>query len=312
MNRTALRADALLLTAAAVWGGAFVVQRMATQNVGPLTFNGLRFGLGAVALLPVMYGRREATAQMGRLSFGWVHVAGAVLAGLVLTVAAGLQQMGLVYTTAGKAGFITGLYVVLVPAFGLLVGQRPAAPTWVGVGLAVAGLYLLCVTEHFEVNRGDWLVAACAVACAAHVLIIAWLAPQADPIRLAVAQYAVVAAASLLVATLTERMSVSGISAAGGEILYGGVLSVGVGFTLQLIGQRHAPAAHAGILMSFEAVFAALAGWAFLAESLSRRELAGAGLMLAGMLASQVGPRGVRAAEARRNLAAPGSARPSV
>jgi drug/metabolite transporter (DMT)-like permease len=284
MRRTTFKADALLLLAAAIWGAAFVAQRFAMRHLGPLGFNGVRFALGALALLPLIPLRRLSNdAQRGRL-----YLAGGLLAGTVLFVGATLQQIGLVYTTAGKGGFITGLYVVFVPILGLFVGHRTTLPTWLGVGLATAGLYLLSVSRRLEVNLGDALVLACALVWAVHVLLMTRFSPRTDPILLAAVQSGATAVLSLLAALAFERNTLAGMLAAKWAILYGGLCSVGVAYTLQVIGQRATPPAHAAILLSFEAVFAALAGGLLLGEVLGRRERLGCALMLVGIIVSQV------------------------
>jgi drug/metabolite transporter (DMT)-like permease len=211
-----------------------------------------------------------------------------LLAGAVLTGGAILQQAGMVSTTAGKAGFVTGLYVVLVPLAGLFWGQRAGWPRWVGMVLAATGLYLLSVTRQFNIERGDLLVLASTLFWTCHVLLLAWLSPRTDAIALAFVQNAVCALLSGAVLPLVEHPSLGAIRAAAVPILYGGLLSVGVGFTLQILGQRRAPPAHAALLLSMEAVFAALGGWWLLGERLGARGLAGCALMFGGMLFAQL------------------------
>jgi drug/metabolite transporter (DMT)-like permease len=199
-----------------------------------------------------------------------------------------LQQAGLVSTTAGKAGFITGLYVVLVPLAGLFWGQRAGWLRWAGVLLAAGGLYLLSVTRQFTIESGDLLVLGSALFWTGHVLLLGWLSPRTDAVALAFVQNTVCAALSGAILPFAERPSLAAIRAAAAPILYGGLLSVGVGFTLQILGQRRAPPAHAALLLSMEAVFAALGGWWILGERLGARGLAGCALMFAGMLCAQL------------------------
>jgi drug/metabolite transporter (DMT)-like permease len=295
------RGDALLLLAAAIWGFAFVAQRVGMAHVGPFVFNAVRFTLGVVVLLPFV-GRIRAheavpSGPQSELRCGWSlrlrrsPVGGGFLAGLFLFGGISLQQMGIVYTTAGKAGFITGLYVVIVPLLALLWGQRASVGQWIGTALATTGLYLLCVTGHLEVGRGDLLVLGGACFWAVHVHLIAWLTRDQRPVQLACIQFAVCAVLSLLVALLTEKVSLPGMRAAAVPILYAGVLSVGVAYTLQVVAQRDAHPAHAAILLSMEAVFAVVGGMIFLDESLTARAVLGCLLMLAGMFASQLSPR---------------------
>jgi drug/metabolite transporter (DMT)-like permease len=288
-GRSIYRADGLLLLAAAIWGGAFVAQRVGMDYVGPLTFNGVRFALGVLALLPLALKERGKTATLSgpRFTAGQT-VWGGMLAGLVLFAGATLQQVGLMYTTAGKAGFITGLYVVIVPLLGIVWRQRPSRGAWAGALLAAAGLYFLSVTEELTLAPGDAWELAGAFMWAGHVLVLGWLSPRAKVIRLACIQYLVCSLLSLVVAGATEAMSGSGLVAAAVPIFYGGVFSVGVAYTLQIVAQRVAPPTHAAIILSLEAVFAALAGWLFLGEELTLRAVFGCGLMLGGMLVAQL------------------------
>ena len=291
MTRSTLKADLLLFLAAAIWGAAFVAQRVAMYHVGPLFFNGLRFALGALLLLPVVAARsaNRVRSDPARPSPGaGLYLYGGIAAGLILFAGSTLQQCGMVDNTAGKGGFITSLYVVLVPVFGLLIGQRTTSAAWAGVVLSVTGLYFLTVTASLDIARSDLLVLACAAVWAIHVLMIGWLAPQADPYRLAVIQCAVTAIVSFAAAMIWERPTFAGTRAALWPILYCGVISVGIAYTLQVIGQRDAPPTHAAILFGLEAVFAALTGWLLLDEQLSRQQLLGCGLMLAGVLVSQI------------------------
>jgi len=287
MESRALRADLLLLATAAIWGVAFVAQRVGMDHVGPFTFNGVRFALGSLSLLPLV--GIENRRGSGAWKIGYkIAGPGVLLAGSALFLGASFQQVGLVYTTAGKAGFITGLYVVIVPILGLLWHQKPDTGTWIGAILAAAGLYLLSVTEAFTIAFGDLLELFGAFFWAGHLLIIGWLSPRMPAIRLACLQYACCALLSLATALLFESIAWSAIRAAAVPILYGGLASVGVAYTLQVVAQKDAPAAHAAILLSLEAVFAALGGWILLGETLSLRGILGCGLMLAAMLVSQL------------------------
>ncbi|HDI59661.1 MAG TPA: DMT family transporter [Desulfobacteraceae bacterium] len=289
MESRALRADLLLLATAAIWGFAFVAQRMGMDHVGPFTFNGVRFALGSLSLLPLVWleARRPAVGGTARPGGKSVFYGGA-LAGSALFLGASLQQVGLVYTTAGKAGFITGLYVVIVPILGLCYRQRPDAGTWIGAVMAAAGLYLLSVTEQFTIAPGDLLELVGAFFWACHLLILGWLSPRLPVICLACLQYACCALLSLAVALACETVALAAIRAAALPILYGGLGSVGIAYTLQVVAQKDAPPAHAAILLSLEAVFAALGGWLILGEVLSPRAMAGCALMLAAMLISQL------------------------
>ena len=286
MRPGTLKADFLLLLTASIWGFAFVAQRVGMEYVGPFTFNAVRFALGSVSLLPlILLLRKRRRHRAAAQAPAWQ---GGLAAGLVLFAGASLQQAGLVYTTAGNAGFITGLYVVIVPLLGLIWRQRPHAGTWLGALLAVVGLYLLSVRGGLHIGLGDLLVLCSAFFWAAHVLLIGWFAPRTDALLLAALQFAVCALLSLLTAGLVESISLAAIEQAMAPILYGGVGSVGIAYTLQVIAQRDAHPAHSAIILSLEGVFAALGGWLLLQEVLSGRGLLGCALILAGMLLSEV------------------------
>jgi drug/metabolite transporter (DMT)-like permease len=287
---TRYKADGLLLLAAAIWGSGFVAQRAGMDHVGPFTFTGARFGIGALVLLPIIHARaRRASTNTSppRATFRPL-VPQAALAGVVLFVGAALQQIGLVDTTAGKGGFITGLYVVFVPLIGVLIRHRIPPVTWPAAALAAVGLYLLSVTGAFEINPGDLFVLACAVVWAVHVLIIGWLSPRTDPLKLAAFQFAIASMLGTLAALALEEITLADLHAARWAILYSGVFSVGTAFTLQVVSQQHAPPTHAAILLSLEAVFAALFGSLLLDETFTHRQYLGGALMLAAMLVSQI------------------------
>jgi len=303
MNNRALRADILLFVTAAIWGFAFVAQRLGMDHVGPLTFNGIRFALGGLALIPLAL-RLEKNRAATYTPAGTRRIAtGGIALGVVLFFGASLQQAGLAgpqlaafgldASTAGKAGFITGLYVVLVPICGLFLRERPGWGTWVGAILAVIGMYLLSVTADLSVAFGDLLVLVSALFWTTHVLLVGKLSPgmdAADAIKLSIVQFLACAALSLAVAFATEPVALASIADAGVPILYGGLMSVGIAYTLQIVAQRDAPSAHAAIIMSLEAVFAAIGGCVLLDETLTVRALIGCGLMLAGMVLSQLKP----------------------
>ncbi len=279
-------ANALLLLTSAIWGLAFVAQRVGMDYLGPFTFNALRFALGGAVLWGVVRlrdaghlpGVRAAEAE--EVPRGWGLLLGAVLFG-----GASLQQAGLVYTTAGKAGFITGLYVVLVPLAGTAVGMRNGRRLWLGALLALAGLYLLSVTDAWRMAWGDFLVLSSALFWTAHVLLVDNLTARYDSLRLARLQFGVVALLSALVAVLWEgAVSLQAVRGAGWAVLYGGLLSVGVGYTLQLVAQQYTSPAYAAIIFSLETVFALAGGVLLLSEPLTGRALTGSALMLAGML----------------------------
>ena len=288
MNKKALRADSMLLLTSIVWGFAFVAQRVGMEHIGPFTFNGIRFALGSLSLLPLIrfLGKQKRTPT--RLVDRRFFIFGSLAAGAVLFIAASLQQIGIQYTTAGKAGFLTGLYVVLVPIAGIALGHRTGLPTWIGAVLAAAGMYVLSAPGNLgKFNPGDLLVIVGAFFWTAHVLVIDYLSRQIDPLKLASAQFAWCALFSMVVAAIAEPLSLMAIWQAAVPILYGGLASVGVGYTLQVVAQRDAPPAHSSILMSLEGVFATIGGILLLAEPAGFRNIAGSILMLSGMIATQ-------------------------
>jgi drug/metabolite transporter (DMT)-like permease len=280
MKRGALRGEALLLLAAAIWGFAFVAQRAGMEHIGPFLFNGARFALGAAVLLPIWWWR-SGRIEAGALGAG-------VAVGLVLFVSSALQQAGLIYTTAGRAGFITGLYVVLVPIVAVCWGGRVGLAAWIGVALAASGLYLLSADASAGVGLGDMLVVASAFGWTGHVLLVDRFTRRTDAISFALVQFAVCSALSLAAAALLERAHAVDVRGAALPIVYGGALSVGVAYTLQVLGQRSAPPTAAALLLSTEAVFAALGGAWLLGESLRGRSLTGCALMLVGVVVSQL------------------------
>ncbi len=282
------QANLLLLLAAFVWGFAFVAQRQGMLHLGPFTFNGIRFVLGTLSLLPLLVIFKPAKSQ--NLTSYRLFIDG-TLAGLALFVAASLQQSGIVYTTAGNAGFITSLYIVFVPLIGLLFSQGSNSRIWISVGIAMIGFYLLSVGKEIKIQQGDLLVFISAIFWAIHLIILSMVAPRHDFRKLAIIQYSFVALASLVVAIMVENPVVYAVKQAAFPLLYAGIVSVGIGFTLQLLAQRYARADHAALILSLEAVFAALGGWIILNETTSFRGMAGCVLILLGVAYSQMKKR---------------------
>ena len=291
MNLRHYRADALMLITALIWGSTFVAQRLGMDHIGPFLYTGLRFAIGAITLLPLIWLLRkpaQAGERPSRLSRPMLL--GSLVLGLVLTLGINLQQIGLMFTTVTNSGFITGLYVILVPVFGLFIGMRTHKGTWAGAVMALVGMVLLSVTAEFTVARGDWLQLVGACFWAVHVLLVGALASRYDPILVSFIQFLVCAVVSLTLAVALEPINFAAIAQALPAILYGGILAVGVAFTLQVVAQKDAITSHAAIILSLEAVFAALAGWLILGETLTPRGLLGCALMLAGMLTAQLVP----------------------
>ncbi|MBN1198099.1 MAG: DMT family transporter [Bacteroidales bacterium] len=284
-----IKSDMLLLLAAAIWGFAFVAQRVGMDFVGPFTFSAVRFGLGCLVLIPFLFFRKHlafnrlSPTKFEKKKIIWLQI----LLGLLVFGGVSFQQYGLVYTTAGDAGFITGLYVVFVPVAGLFLGQRNHIAIWIGVVLALTGLYFLSVREGFVINFGDYLVFVCAIIWTAHVLVVGHVAPRTDPIRTAIIQFAICSLLSWIIAIVFEEIQLGPILEALWPILYGGVLSVGIGYTLQVVAQQKAHPAYASIILSMESVFAVLGGWLLLGEEVTWKILLGCGLMLTGMIVAQ-------------------------
>jgi len=284
-----LKADLLLLLAAIIWGFAFVAQRAGMEHVGPFTFNGVRFALGSLSLVPLLYfgkfakSKPETHNHSNRLT-----LKAGLISGVVLFVAATLQQTGIIYTTAGKAGFITGLYVIFVPIIGIFIRQKTNLNIWFGAILAAAGLYFLSINEDFALDFGDSLVLLSAVFFALHILVIGRFSSMVSAIKLSIIQFATCSVLSLVSAFFTEEIILSGIMDAAIPIIYGGVFSVGIAYTLQVVGQKHAHPSSASIILSLESLFAVIGGWLLLSEQLTPRGLFGCGLMLAGMVLAQI------------------------
>ncbi|MEA4823670.1 MAG: DMT family transporter [Clostridiaceae bacterium] len=279
-------ANGLLLLTAAIWGFAFVSQKVGAEHVGAFTYNGVRFTLGGLVLWPVIVVLDRKSPPMAEVRRQTLRTG--LVAGLILCTAASLQQIGVAYTTAGKAGFLTGLYVVLVPVFGFLfLRQRVKAPVIAGMLLAAGGIYLLSVTEAFTIGRGDLLVLLAAVLWAVHILYIDHYADRIHALRMSSIQFLVTGLLSLLIALITEPFSAAAFLSALPAILYGGLFSVGVGYTLQVIAQKNAKPAHAAILLSMESVFGALGGALLLQERMGVRGAVGCALVFIAILLSQ-------------------------
>ncbi len=291
MKSQLIKSDILLLITGLIWGFAFVAQRIGMDYVGPFTYNGVRFALGSLSLIPLILITRKNSSPrestVGNLSPAKLLLFGGIT-GVALFLGASLQQVGLVYTTAGKAGFITGLYVVIVPILWFIRGRRSGSGTWIGAVLAAMGLYLLSVSGDFTVQFGDLLEIIGAFFWAIHILMIDRYSKRINPIVLSMIQFAFCSIFSLITAGIFETIVLQGILDAAVPILYGGLGSVGIAYTLQVVAQRHAHPAHAAIILSLESVFAAIGGWLILNELLSTRALTGCALMFIGMLASQL------------------------
>lgn len=284
-----IKSNLLLLLAAAIWGFAFVAQRVGMEYVGPFTFNGVRFALGALSLVPLLLFREKIVQDKEKMDDELTNVVGVgFLAGSVLFLGASLQQIGLIYTTAGKAAFITCLYIVIVPMFGIFLKQYISMSTWLGCIISIVGLYLLCVKESFFISYGEVLELMGAFFWAIHILVIDRFSRKVDVLKLSFVQFITCSVLSIFTALCIETMSIQTLGQALVPIIYGGICSVGIAYTLQVVGQKYAQPSHAAIILSMETVFAAIGGWMILNEQLGVQELLGCFIMLGGMLLSQL------------------------
>jgi drug/metabolite transporter (DMT)-like permease len=256
------------------------------EFIGPFTFNGIRFLLGSVSLLPVIFRMKQKQVNPPEKQKNIIK--GGLLAGVVLFIGASLQQAGMVYTESGKAGFITGFYVILVPLIGVFIGQHITKLLWAGAFIALAGLYFLTINGPFVFHKGDMLILLSALFWAAHVQIINKLVDTHAALPLSAFQFAVCGILSLGSGFIIETITLESILQATVPLLYGGFMSVGIAYTMQVVAQQHVHPAYASIILSFETVFAVLGGWLLLNEMLSVRNLFGCMLMLAGILIVQI------------------------
>lgn len=289
----------LLALTAFIWGSAFVAQSIGMDYLEPFTFNSIRCVMGGIVLLPVVFilqhknqgrksdrqDRKEARKNRKTL------FAGGVCCGLALAVASSLQQYGLVYTTAGKAGFITALYILIVPVIRLFFGKRAGIKIWIGVGLAVIGMYFLCIKQGFVIEKGDSFVFLCAVVFSVHILVIDYFAPKVDGVSLSCIQFFVSGVLCAVPMFLYEKPQISDVLAAWMPLVYAGVFSCGIAYTLQIVAQKNTDPAVASLVLSLESVFSAITGWIILGERLSERELLGCTLVFAAVILAQLPKR---------------------
>lgn len=288
MDNTQYKARFVLLLTAVIWGLAFVAQRAGMADIGPFSYNALRFALGSLSLTPVLFLKRNAhSPKTNRTEKSYAWESG-ILCGLILFAGSSFQQVGIVYTTAGNAGFTTGLYVILVPVFGLFWHQKVNVQTWLGAVIASIGLYLLSANQSLTFAFGDALVFISAFFYACHVLMIGKYAPKTNVIKLSMIQFGVASLLSLVISLFLETTTFQGIRLAAIPILYGGVMSVGVAYTLQVYGQKNMHPAPAAIILSLESLFAAIGGILILHEPLTFPIALGGILMFCGVMLSQL------------------------
>ena len=300
INKKAL-GNILLILTAFIWGTAFVGQRQGMEHMGPITFNACRMALAALTIGTVSFVLRKRDAQkqqdmsdQSRREYRKNTVIGGICCGFFLTIAALFQQMGMVYTTAGKGGFITAMYILLVPVINWILFKRKSRPlVWIAVLMGIAGIYLLCVTEGLTLEKGDALVMVCPFFFAGHILCCDYFVQRANPVELSAIQFFTVTVLSTIMAFIVENPTWQQVAEAVVPIVWLGVLSGGIGYTFQIIAQQYTDPTVASLLMSLEAVFAVLAGTVLLGERMSARELFGAAIMFAAIILAQI-PAGKR------------------
>lgn len=287
-----LKNSLLLLLTATIWGVAFVAQSVGMDYVGGFTFNMARSLIGSAVLLPVIWfmGRNsskkaeEAQGSSSRKDLLW----GGLACGILMCLASNFQQFGIKYTTVGKAGFITACYIVLVPILGLFLKKKCSPFIWLAVAMSVEGLYLLCITDGFSIGKGDILVLICAVLFSFHILVIDYYSPKVDGVKLSCIQFLVCGILSGIPALIFEKPEMCAVLTAWQPILYAGVMSCGVAYTLQIIGQKNMNPTVASLILSLESCISVLAGWVILGQQLSAREIAGCVIMFAAIILAQL------------------------
>lgn len=296
MSKKSIKGPLMLLMAAAIWGFAFVAQSTAMDKVGPFTFLAVRSLLGALVLVPAISIKdkfaknnfvkdKAVTTEHQGIS---KLLTGGVLCGIALAVASCFQQLGICYTTASKSGFITAMYILIVPIMGIFFKKKVSLKLWFCVLIAVIGMYLLCVKEGLHINVGDVLTFVCAVFFAVQIMIVDYYSPRVDGIKLSCIQFLVTAIISGILMFIFEKPSIANIMSAWLPIAYAGVCSSGVAFTLQILGQKYTEPTVASLIMSFESVFATIGGVMILKEFPGVREWIGIGLMFVAIMVSQV------------------------
>jgi len=296
MKNKKILGNGLLLLTALIWGTAFVAQRVGMDSIEPITFNAARMAIAAVAvgLVSFLFRRRNILGMAGESKEGLREykintIKGGILCGLFLSIASILQQMGLVYTTAGKAGFITAMYMLMVPIASFIIFKKKYPwIVWLAVLFGIIGMYFLCITEGFSITRGDVLVLACAVFFCGHILCIDHFVGAADPIRMAAIQFATAALVSGPLSIILENPTMDALKSAMIPIIYCGLVSGGIGYTLQIVGQKYTEPAIASLLMSMESVFAVITGVILLHEAISLREMAGCIIIFVAIILVQI------------------------
>lgn len=289
MKNISLKSSMLLFLAAFIWGVAFVAQSVGMDYMGPLSFNGARFLMGSVVLLPLVIYRRQKNRKEGIPAPDTkITIKGGICCGLALCAAALLQQYGIMYTTVGKAGFITTLYIIMVPIFGIFLKKRVPGKVWIGAVIAAFGMYLLCMSERLALSKGDGLVFICAIIFSVHILVIDYFSPKADGVEISCIQFLTAGVIASIGALLFENPQLGQFIAGIIPLAYAGILSSGVAYTLQVVGQKNVEPTVASLILSLESVVSMLAGWVILHQALTGRELFGCVLVFTAVILVQL------------------------
>lgn len=294
MKKTSWKSPFLLLLTAVIWGVAFVAQSVGMDYVGGFTFNCVRSLIGGIVLIPCIWFLDRLKEKDGKdkkttsPKDNKILMTGGICCGVALFIASNLQQFGIKYTTVGKAGFITAMYIIIVPVLGIFLKKTVGIRIWFSVFLAAAGLYLLCMTEGFSIALGDFLVLLCAFMFSVHILIIDHFSPMVDGVRMSCLQFLISGVLSGVAMVLFEQPTLAGIVQAWMPILYAGIMSCGVAYTLQIVGQKDMDPTIASLILSLESVVSVLAGWVLLGQKLSSKELFGCVLMFVAIILAQL------------------------
>ena len=287
-----IKSSLILLLTATIWGVAFVAQSVGMEYIGPFTFNAIRCVLGGLVLIPVILvlkKKKETGAENQEKEDKKPLWAGGIACGVILCIASNLQQFGIMEASVGKSGFFTALYIVMIPVIGIFIGKRPGIKLWFCVALAVVGMYLLCMKDgSFTIERADIMLLLCALAFSFHILVVDYFSPKVDGVKMSCIQFFVCGVLSAVGMLFTETPDISNIQAAWLPLLYAGLLSCGVGYTLQIVGQKGINPVIASLIMSLESVISALAGWVILGQVLSPKEILGCVLMFVAIIITQI------------------------
>lgn len=287
-----IKSSLILLLTATIWGVAFVAQSVGMEYIGPFTFNAIRCVLGGLVLIPVILvlkKKKETGAENQEKEDKKTLWVGGIACGVILCIASNLQQFGIMEASVGKSGFFTALYIVMIPVIGIFIGKRPGIKLWFCVALAVVGMYLLCMKDgSFTIERADIMLLLCALAFSFHILVVDYFSPKVDGVKMSCIQFFVCGVLSAVGMLFTETPDISNIQAAWLPLLYAGLLSCGVGYTLQIVGQKGINPVIASLIMSLESVISALAGWVILGQVLSPKEILGCVLMFVAIIITQI------------------------